>query len=124
MERDSDTYRVEHLLAWLMAALSIVLGVLGALEAFDIINLGDAILSPDGGTGVADAGLFADGALLLIPAIISAFLALTLHRNEHHERRAAGYPDRSNVPTLGNDGDGLDREDDLWKGEHAGAYLA
>jgi xanthosine utilization system XapX-like protein len=108
-----------------MAAVAILLGTLGALEAFDILNLGDAHLSPQGSTGTGDdAGVFVDGALLLIPGIIAALLAFTLHRNEHHERAWSRQSSRGNIPTTGNDGDGLRKEDDFWQGEHAGAYAA
>ena len=79
-----QSYRTEHMLAWLMAALAIGLGIIGALEGFGIIDVGDSIL--EGGVAATDdnAASFRDGLLFLIPGVISAFLAFTLHRTEHH----------------------------------------
>jgi len=114
-------YRTEHLLAWIMAAVSVVLGVLGALEAFDMISIGDsnlttaAVAEPRG-----DANIFADGVLLLFPALIAGLLAFALHRNEHHELGGDMGRASGNEPTIG---DGLAAEDDLFKGEHVGAYV-
>ena len=119
-------YRTEHMLAWLMAGVAAFLGAVGALEAFDILNLGNAHLTADGDTNArGDAGIFVDGALILLPGIIAALLAFTLHRNEHHEHYRAGATDRrANIPTTGDDRNARAREDDLWKAEHLGAYAA
>ena len=38
-----QSYRTEHMLAWLMAALAIGLGIIGALEGFGIIDRALAI---------------------------------------------------------------------------------
>src|SRR3954468_4713863 len=115
-------YRTEHMLAWFMAALSVLLGVLGALEAFDMISIGDSNLATAPlAEARNDANIFADGVLILFPALIAAFLALTLHRNEHHELGGDMGRASGNEPTMG---DGLAAEDDLFKAEHAGAYVA
>ena len=124
MDHD-DTYRTEHGLAWLMSALAILLGVIGALEAFAIINLGDAI----GATGATptpsgDSDTFQDGALILLPAIVAAFLAFTLHRSEHHVARHDRTADRRTAATTGNDAEDRRREEGLWTAEHGGAYAA
>jgi hypothetical protein len=126
VDNNDSAYRTEHTLAWLMAAVAAVLGAIGALEAFDIINLGNAHLTPDGDTNArGDAGIFVDGALLLLPGIIAAFLAFTLHRNEHHEHaHSRNLDNRNNIPTTGTDRKARGREEDLWKAEHAGAYAA
>jgi len=105
-----------------MAIVAGVLGAIGALEAFDIINVGNSFLAPNnGGAPNSDLGNFVDGVLFLIPGIVSAFLALTFHRNEHHERT---YSMRENIPTTGSDRRNVEQEDELWKGEHLGAYAA
>jgi len=109
------------MLAWAMAALSIVLGVIGALEAFDMISLGDSNLATSQVVEARnDANIFADGALILLPALIAGFLALTLHRSEHHELGGDMGRASGNEPTIG---DGLAAENDLFNGEHAAAYL-
>jgi len=113
-------YRAEHMLAWLMALASIILGVIGALEAFEYINIGDSNLTAM--TGIeprSDSNIFADGALILLPALIAGLLALTLHRSEHHELGGDMGRASGNEPTMG---EGLAAEDDLFKGEHAAAY--
>jgi hypothetical protein len=125
MGNNAEAYRSEHMLAWVMAGVAILLGALGALEAFDILSLGDAHLTSEGGTGTGDeAGIFVDGALLLIPGIIASFLAFTLHRNDHHERAWEGSSPRNNIGTAGSDRDAVRKEDDLSKAEHTGAYAA
>ena len=115
-------YRTEHMLAWFMALLAVVLGVVGALEAFDMISIGDSNLVAN---AVAeprnDANIFADGALILLPAIIAGLLSFALHRSEHHELGGDMGRASGNEPTMG---DGLAMEDDLFKGEHAAAYFA
>ena len=125
-----QAYRSEHSLAWLMAALAILLGVIGALEAFGIIDIGDSILA--GGQAATDdnAASFRDGLLFLIPGIISAFLAFTLHRTEHHvagiDRPAIDRPGMmTGEPDTRRDVRSVNREESaLWNGEHAAAYLA
>jgi len=121
VKNQGTSYRTEHALAWLLATISIILGVLGALEAFDMLSLGDsnlatsATLEPRG-----DANIFADGLLLLVPALIAAALAFSFHRNEHHELGGDTGRASGNEPTIG---DGLAAEDDFFKGEHVIAYV-
>jgi hypothetical protein len=125
-----QAYRTEHMLAWLMAALAIGLGVIGALEGFGIIDIGDSIL--EGGVVAADdnAASFRDGLLFLIPGVIAAFLAFTLHRTEHHvagiDRPAMDRPGMvTGEPDSVRDLSKINKEEtSLWNGEHAGAYLA
>jgi hypothetical protein len=118
------------MLAWLMAALAIALGIVGALEAFGSIDVGDSIL--EGGVAATDdnAASFRDGMLFLIPGVISAFLAFTLHRTEHHvagiDRPALSRPGMmTGEPESTRDLRNISKEEKaLWNGEHAGAYLA
>lgn len=104
-EREAP-YHIEHWLAWFMALGAIVLGVIGALVAFGVFDVrtlevaGDPLATP--GDTVLN---FQDGMLFMLPAIAAAFLALTLHMTEHHNRVVAS------------------RETALFNGEHAGAYL-
>jgi hypothetical protein len=101
--------------------VAIVLGVVGALEAFDMISIGDSNLTAALAIEPrSDANTFADGALLLLPALISGLLAFCLHRSEHHELGGDMGRASGNEPTMGK---GLAMEDDLFKGEHAMAYL-
>jgi hypothetical protein len=124
MERSADTYRAEHWTAWLFAVLAVALGVIGALEAWDQINIGTSLFDSGAGVvaGESDADHFRDGALFLIPSLISAILAWTLHRSEHH----VSHPSRTGVDTAttGDSRDDLRKEDDLFNGEHVGAYVA
>ncbi len=113
-------YQAEHALAWLMAVVAIVLGVIGALEAFEYIDIGDTNLTA--ATGIeprSDANIFADAAMFLLPALIAGLLAFTLHSNEHHELGGDMGRASGNEPTMG---DGLAGEDNLFMGEHAAAY--
>jgi len=117
-------------MAWLMAALAILLGAIGALEAFGIIDIGDSILV--GGEAATDdnAASFRDGLLFLVPGVISAFLAFTLHRTEHHvtgmDRPAIDRPGMmTGEPESRRDLGKIRKEESaLWNGEHAGAYIA
>jgi hypothetical protein len=127
----SVAYNAEHTGAYILALAAIVLGVLGLLTAFQIVELRDygATASFEAGTGqqaeegtqgtanVATAGLdaestsadsFWDGILLLTTASAAAMLALCLHRNDHHRTR-----DPRTVS---------DRETGFWAAEHAAAY--
>jgi len=127
----SAAYNAEHTGAYILALAAIVLGVLGLLTAFQIVELRDygATASFEAGAGqqaeegtqgtanVATAGLdaestsadsFWDGILLLTTASAAAMLALCLHRNDHHRTR-----DPRTVS---------DRDTGFWAAEHAAAY--
>jgi hypothetical protein len=143
---DRDTYyrgqdvafQTEHWLAWFVAAVAIVLGLLGLLTAFQILELRDygpdaaGIQTPaeeGSGTGVDVGGgqgeaevsgvgisaqsvsseSFWDGMLLITTGIAAALLAFCLHMNDHHRLRD---------PRL------MRKEDSgLWGLEHGFAYL-
>lgn len=125
-------YNAEHTGAYMLALAAIVLGVLGLLTAFQIVELRDygATASFEGGAApqgeegtegtanVAAAGLdaestsadsFWDGILLLTTASAAAMLALCLHRNDHHRKR-----DPRTVS---------DSDTTFWTAEHGAAYL-
>src|SRR5688572_10067445 len=122
--KQDEAYRAEHWLSWLMAVAAIALGVLGAIEAFALVNIGDAI-GQAGQTASAsgDVDPFQDGLLFLVPALVAGFLAFSLHRGEHHLARWSGGP-VIRPGTLGDDHDDRRQEQGLWTGEHAGAYIA
>ena len=85
MYRSEAMYRSEHSLSWLMAAGSIVLGIVGSLVAFGVISLRDAAAA----SAEAEAARnFQDGLMIILPGIAAAFLALTLHTTDHHLRGA------------------------------------
>jgi hypothetical protein len=101
---DEAAYNLEHSLAYLMALAALVLGVIGALAAFDVIDLRSGSVA-----GVVDGDAnairdFQDGVLLLIPGIACGLLALGLHMNDHHLTGG-----RSNAS--------------MFNAEHGGAYL-
>lgn len=105
-----SAFETEHWLAWLFSAGAILLGVLGLLRTFGVYGPANTV----GGqvTSISPGGLpdtYWDGGLLLLASIAAALLAFALHRNEHHRMR-----DLADVP---------DREEGLWKLEHALAYL-
>jgi len=103
-ESQVPMYHTEHFLAYLFAVASIVMGVLGLLVGFNVINKG-------GGTstlGVPPQN-FWDGLNWIIPAIASAMLAYTLHSSEHHLAQ--------NPSTL------APAHKSMWNSEHYGAWL-
>jgi hypothetical protein len=108
METHQGMYRSEHYLAWLMAAGAIVLALIGALVAFDIMSIRTIDLQDTGVTGTDATGNaianFQDGVLLILPAIALGFLAMTLHTPEHHLQADS-------------------RKEGLWNAEHSLAYL-
>jgi hypothetical protein len=125
----SAAYNAEHTGAYILALAAIVLGVLGLLTAFQIVELRDygatasfeagqqAEEGTQGGANVGTAGLdaestsadsFWDGILLLTTASAAAMLALCLHRNDHHRTR-----DPRTVS---------DNDTGFWTAEHAAAY--
>jgi hypothetical protein len=100
----------EHWLAWLFGAGSVLLGLLGLLRAFGVYgpeNTVNGVVTSISPGGLPDT--YWDGGLLLMAGLAAALLAFALHRNDHHRMR-----DLDAVP---------DREEGLWKGEHALAYL-
>jgi hypothetical protein len=121
-------YNTEHFGAYFMVAVAIILGVLGILTAFQVVELRDydaALVNEapeEGAQGTAEveasgldaestsADSFWDGILLLTTGLAAATLALCLHLNDHHRMRD---------PRTVNDTD-----TGLWTAEHALAYLA
>jgi len=86
--KESTGYKIEHSFGWLLAAGSIALLVVGALAGFNVINLHTLSVqgrTVSGGSGPGtDTQHFLDGALLIIPGLTAAFLAMTLHMSDHH----------------------------------------
>jgi hypothetical protein len=85
---ESTGYKIEHSFGWLLAVGSIALLVVGALTGFNVINLHAVSVQGrtiSGGSGPGtDTQHFLDGALLIIPGLTAAFLAMTLHMSDHH----------------------------------------
>jgi hypothetical protein len=104
MEEASDAlFDIEHMGAWLMAAVAIGLGAVGLLVGFDIIELRSGEPGEVGGLPAS----FLDGAMLIFAGITAGILAYTLHSTEHHRGRSpVTETDRS-----------------LWTFEHGLAYL-
>jgi hypothetical protein len=100
-----QAYTTEHSLAYVMAVVALVLGVIGVLRGFGVIGGSDASNTPNG-----NVSALWDGVMWLLPAISAAFLAWALHTNDHHRMR-----DTAQLP---------DADEGMWKGEHAAAYLS
>lgn len=105
-------YKMEHMAAWALAGLSLLLGAIGLLRGFGILGGGGDV--GDVSTGAPGTQAFSfpaiwDSAVWLLPAIAAALLAMALHRNDHHRLR---NPER--LP---------DDEEGLWKAEHMLAWL-
>jgi hypothetical protein len=135
-EAQDAAYNGEHTAAYIMAIAAIVIGVLGLLTAFQIVELRDygatASFDQAGETGTqpeAEEGTqgganvggntlnaestssdsFWDGLMLLTVASAAGMLSLALHRNDHHRKR-----DPRTVS---------DNDTGFWSGEHAAAYV-
>ena len=105
-------YGAEHSLAWLMAVAAIVLGVIGLLVGFNVLDFrtGEAGIQIGGDTGeTAIPGNFLDGAMWLFSGITAAILAFTLHSTDHHRMRNPSSVAKSDRAML--------------SAEHMGAYL-
>ena len=93
MLQKEGMYKTEHLLAWLFAIGSIILAVIGALAAFDVISLRTVTIAEtplveiEGESGTTH---FRDGLLLILPAIALGILAWTMHSSEHHVAMTSG----------------------------------
>lgn len=84
-------YHSEHLFAWLCAIGAIALGVVAALVGFGVIGEETALpVGQPGTTGGTEAFSenLLNGLLWMIPAISAAILSYSMHRTEHHRRRA------------------------------------
>jgi hypothetical protein len=115
MDKAQDAaFGFEHALAWLMALAAIVLGVIGLLIGFDILDLRGA--DADAGIQIAGnadlialPGNFMDGTMLIFAGITAAILAFTLHSSDHHRMR--------DVSTLNKS------DQSMWSVEHGLAYI-
>ena len=93
MLQKEGMYKTEHLLAWLFAIGAIILAVIGALAAFDVITLRTVTIAEtplvevEGESGTTH---FRDGLLLILPAIALGILAWTMHSSEHHVAMTSG----------------------------------
>jgi hypothetical protein len=116
-EAQDSLYGLEHWLAWLMAVGAIVLGVIGMLVGFGIVDLrgGNAagLNIPGLNLGGGNLGVlgndFWDGAMWLFAAISASVLAYTLHASDHHRVTNLSQVSAS------------DRG--LWSAEHSLAYV-
>ena len=131
-EAQDAAYNAEHTAAYILAIAAIVIGVLGLLTAFQIVELrdygatasfdqaGETGTSPEAEEGTQGAAnvagaestssdSFWDGLMLLTVATAAGMLSLALHRNDHHRKR-----DPRTVS---------DNDTSLWAGEHAAAYV-
>lgn len=106
-EGDTAAYQSEHWLAWVFAVIAIVLGVMGLLVGFDVLDIRDDVV---GGGAVASARDFDEALLWMLPAIGAAVLSLALHRTEHHRSRSAAARTET-------------ADTNLYRVEHGAAYL-
>jgi hypothetical protein len=99
-------YHVEHWIGYVMALGAVVLGFIGAIVAFGVLNVRTLEIAQDPLATPGNTVLnFQDGMLFILPAIAAAFLAFTLHMTEHHNRTIAS------------------RERGMFMFEHGAAYL-
>ncbi len=108
-DAQEGAFNTEHMAAYALAAVSVILTIIGLLRGFGVLGndgTGDA-----GAPGTQDIGFPAiwDSAIWLLPAISAALLSFALHRNDHHRDR---HPDRA-----------TDNDEAGWKTEHGLAYL-
>jgi hypothetical protein len=116
-EAQDSLYGMEHWLAWFMAVGAIVLGVIGMLVGFGIVDLRGGNVAgldiPGLNLGAGNRGVlgnnFWDGAMWLFAAISASVLAYTLHTSDHHRVTNLSQVSAS------------DRG--LWSTEHSLAYL-
>jgi hypothetical protein len=92
--------KTEHMAAWVLVVVALVLGAIGLLRGFGLI--GDEPVAQE-------FGATWDGALWLLSAIAAAFLAMTLHTTDHHRLRD---PERVDDTGRG-----------MWRTEHVAAYV-
>jgi hypothetical protein len=87
MLQKQGMYRAEHVLAWIFVVGAIILAVVGALVAFDVITLRTVVFETPllevQVSGTAEQN-FRDAAILILPAIALGILAWTMHSSEHH----------------------------------------
>jgi hypothetical protein len=82
-------YQTEHWFAWLTGLVAIGLGVFAALIGFGVIEGTEAVVSEIATDGEgAFSNDLADGFVLAFPALAAAVLSYSMHRAEHHRRRA------------------------------------
>jgi hypothetical protein len=88
MLRKESMYRAEHLLTWLFVVGAIILALIGALVAFDVITLRTVTIAETPLVEIQVSGTaeqnFRDAAILILPAIALGILAWTMHSSEHH----------------------------------------
>lgn len=99
-----SAYYGEHIMAYLFAGISLVLGAAGLLEGFRVFNL------VEGGevTAGQPANDFLDGIFFIIPAASAALLSLYFHTSDHH---------RLDLGSIAN------QDKAAWSAEHGGAML-
>ena len=102
-------FRTEHTAAYLMAAVAIVLTVIGLLRGFGMLGdtTNDIVGEPT--TLTASFPAIWDAVVWLLPALSAALLSWALHQTDHHRMTSPELMDDAN--------------EGAWKGEHAAAYL-
>ena len=110
-DRDAQeaAFNTEHIAAYALAAIALLLGIIGVLRGFGVLgNDGGADVGAPGTRDISFPAIW-DSVVWLLPALSAALLAWALHRNEHHRLR---NPERA-----------TDRDEAAWKLEHMLAYV-
>jgi hypothetical protein len=102
-------YDVEHIAAWFMALLALLFMAIGLLRGFGVLGAEGANVVPSDVPGDPDQPHWLFGAVWLLSGLAAGFLAMALHRNDHHWLRD---------PELLND-----KDEAMWKSEHLGAWV-
>jgi hypothetical protein len=112
-EAQSSLFDVEHIGAWLMSLVAVVLGVIALLVGFDILDLRSDETFSIGNVAEEVSTVFSndywDATMIFFSAFTAGILGYCLHMSDHHRLR-----DLSTLPS---------KERGMWTTEHGGAYL-
>jgi diacylglycerol kinase len=101
-------FRTEHMAAYAMAVVALLLGAIGLLRGFGILG-DDATEVGEPGTQAIGFPAVWDSSVWLLAAIAFGLLSWALHQSDHHRMRSSEHSS--------------DAHEGAWKGEHLFAYI-